>query len=150
MISVMRWSVVIVLQTRLLSCVLPICVFFFFKQKTAYEMRISDWSSDVCSSDLHRRPRRRNIPACTAKAFDQYIAAFLVELPVLLDDVLRAIDRGNGRRLNGRERTIIEIAFDARERGDQLLVADSKAHAPSRHGIGLGHGGEFHRDILRA
>src|SRR3546814_9036405 len=29
------------------------CFFFFFKQKTAYEMRISDWSSDVCSSDLH-------------------------------------------------------------------------------------------------
>src|SRR3546814_5068714 len=35
--------------------------FFFFKQKTAYEMRISDWSSDVCSSDLldqHRDQRR--------------------------------------------------------------------------------------------
>src|SRR3546814_5517361 len=38
-------------------------MFFFFKQKTAYEMRISDWSSDVCSSDLppdgqdlHRQP----------------------------------------------------------------------------------------------
>src|SRR3546814_15876794 len=30
-------------------------VVFFFKQKTAYEMRISDWSSDVCSSDLRRR-----------------------------------------------------------------------------------------------
>src|SRR3546814_7462291 len=29
---------------------------FFFKQKTAYEMRISDWSSDVCSSDLAGRP----------------------------------------------------------------------------------------------
>src|SRR3546814_5498365 len=29
-----------------------IMAFFFFKQKTAYEMRISDWSSDVCSSDL--------------------------------------------------------------------------------------------------
>src|SRR3546814_7013154 len=29
------------------------CFFFFCKQKTAYEMRISDWSSDVCSSDLH-------------------------------------------------------------------------------------------------
>src|SRR3546814_2899148 len=29
-------------------------LFFFFKQKTAYEMRISDWSSDVCSSDLLR------------------------------------------------------------------------------------------------
>src|SRR3546814_8990263 len=30
-----------------------VMIFFFFKQKTAYEMRISDWSSDVCSSDLH-------------------------------------------------------------------------------------------------
>src|SRR3546814_10359695 len=30
------------------------CFVFFFKQKTAYEMRISDWSSDVCSSDLAR------------------------------------------------------------------------------------------------
>src|SRR3546814_9646823 len=32
-------------------------LFFFFKQKTAYEMRISDWSSDVCSSDLLGRSR---------------------------------------------------------------------------------------------
>src|SRR3546814_10267906 len=31
-------------------------LFFFFKQKTAYEMRISDWSSDVCSSDLILEP----------------------------------------------------------------------------------------------
>src|SRR3546814_7099544 len=30
-------------------------LFFFFKQKTAYDMRISDWSSDVCSSDLESR-----------------------------------------------------------------------------------------------
>src|SRR3546814_9209758 len=40
--------------------------FFFFKQKTAYEMRISDWSSDVCSSDLmpeHRCLGKREI-AC--------------------------------------------------------------------------------------
>src|SRR3546814_10051106 len=41
-----------------LFCVLSICIvvaffIFFFKQKTAYEMRISDWSSDVCSSDLN-------------------------------------------------------------------------------------------------
>src|SRR3546814_8812776 len=33
-------------------------VVFFFKQKTAYEMRISDWSSDVCSSDLEPAHRR--------------------------------------------------------------------------------------------
>src|SRR3546814_3146218 len=40
--------------------------FFFFKQKTAYEMRISDWSSDVCSSDLSsrraNRSRRHRLP----------------------------------------------------------------------------------------
>src|SRR3546814_5600393 len=35
-----------------LECCDPSYVVFFFKQKTAYEMRISDWSSDVCSSDL--------------------------------------------------------------------------------------------------
>src|SRR3546814_5761839 len=39
---------------------------FFFKQKTAYEMRISDWSSDVCSSDLQycgaHRPRPAGLP----------------------------------------------------------------------------------------
>src|SRR3546814_1068525 len=33
--------------------------FFFFKQNTAYEMRISDWSSDVCSSDLRVAPYRQ-------------------------------------------------------------------------------------------
>src|SRR3546814_6487175 len=36
--------------------------FFFFKQKTAYEMRISDWSSDVCSSDLYVRVGRVHRP----------------------------------------------------------------------------------------
>src|SRR3546814_930307 len=35
-----------------------VSLFFFFKQKTAYEMRISDWSSDVCSSDLPGLRRR--------------------------------------------------------------------------------------------
>src|SRR3546814_7986474 len=38
----------------------PFFVFFFFKQKTAYEMRISDWSSDVCSSDLKGAPTHPN------------------------------------------------------------------------------------------
>src|SRR3546814_9499213 len=36
-----------------------LCLCFFFKQKTAYELRISDWSSDVCSSDLVRGVARR-------------------------------------------------------------------------------------------
>src|SRR3546814_8622605 len=39
-----------------LVCLFVFFFFFFFKQKTAYEMRISDWSSDVCSSDLADHP----------------------------------------------------------------------------------------------
>src|SRR3546814_1444585 len=35
-----------------LAACMCVCVFFLCKQKTAYELRISDWSSDVCSSDL--------------------------------------------------------------------------------------------------
>src|SRR3546814_7901364 len=45
-----------------LACVCVLCecmMFFFFKQKTAYEMRISDWSSDVCSSDLCQAARTK-------------------------------------------------------------------------------------------
>src|SRR3546814_2135185 len=47
------------------------CIVFFFKQKTAYEMRISDWSSDVCSSDLALRAaaggdRRHHAGQCAA------------------------------------------------------------------------------------
>src|SRR3546814_8485319 len=39
-----------------------VCSFFFFKQKTAYEMRMSDWSSDVCSSDLFSLFTEQNSP----------------------------------------------------------------------------------------
>src|SRR3546814_3104234 len=42
-------------------------MFFFFKQKTAYEMRISDWSSDVCSSDLAKHQSQPNeLPSITS------------------------------------------------------------------------------------
>src|SRR3546814_7447325 len=40
---------------------LLIWLFFFFKQKTAYDVRISDWSSDVCSSDLTKGPRGNTV-----------------------------------------------------------------------------------------
>src|SRR3546814_2837951 len=44
----------------MLDCYSVCLLFFFFKQKTAYEMRISDWSSDVCSSDLLKRTTASN------------------------------------------------------------------------------------------
>src|SRR3546814_2803796 len=53
--------------------------FFFFKQKTAYEMRISDWSSDVCSSDLLAVIlRQRPVVAC-ACGFDARTAGAAFE-----------------------------------------------------------------------
>src|SRR3546814_7551461 len=48
-------------------CCFVFCIvffFFFFKQKTAYEMRISDWSSDVCSSDLDGESPAPCIQSC--------------------------------------------------------------------------------------
>src|SRR3546814_317057 len=48
----------IVITVVCLSLKLYYCIFFFFKQKTAYDVRIIDWSSDVCSSDLGRQRRR--------------------------------------------------------------------------------------------
>src|SRR3546814_15662691 len=54
---------------------------FFFKQKTAYEMRISDWSSDVCSSDLVHSQRRagRDIPSPLGGHHDQLEAVWDLE-----------------------------------------------------------------------
>src|SRR3546814_7925988 len=46
-----------------------VSLIFFFKQKTAYEMRISDWSSDVCSSDLQAMPRDFQFTACRGARF---------------------------------------------------------------------------------
>src|SRR3546814_2809034 len=58
-----------------MSCVC-LCVFFFFKQKTAYEMRISDWSSDVCSSDLEAY---RALAQKASEVFRDYGATRVVE-----------------------------------------------------------------------
>src|SRR3546814_6154885 len=76
-----------------MSCVL-FC-FFFFKRKTAYEMRISDWSSDVCSSDLPRREeaRRRCLTSLEEHVAVQIIAADRpVEPPPRIGDEPRFLD----------------------------------------------------------
>src|SRR3546814_9956892 len=55
------------------------CYIFFFKQKTAYEMRISDWSSDVCSSDLLSLTRREQHGTAVVEAvFDDAFACPVV------------------------------------------------------------------------
>src|SRR3546814_6100198 len=53
-------------------------MFFFFKHKTSYEMRISDWSSDVCSSDLRALSKILEAGVRGANSFDdKAIATFL-------------------------------------------------------------------------
>src|SRR3546814_9692537 len=59
-----------------LLCVCVLFFVFFFKQKTAYEMRISDWSSDVCSSDLLRwKGRWFAISAASHAGCDEIVEA---------------------------------------------------------------------------
>src|SRR3546814_4940182 len=65
-------------ETRLVCCVINnwvlsiLCYIFCFKQKTAYEMRISDWSSDVCSSDLHELTTRLSHQLTALMLLHQY------------------------------------------------------------------------------
>src|SRR3546814_11864387 len=56
-------------------------MFFFFKQKTAYDMRISDWSSDVCSSDLNQalHPKEGGEPGAAGHRLDTVKAARRIE-----------------------------------------------------------------------
>src|SRR3546814_5795880 len=55
------------------------CVFFFFKQKTAYELRMSDWSSDVCSSDL--------VPSSRHSAYNRRLVHGFTLEPIMLNTI---------------------------------------------------------------
>src|SRR3546814_2058795 len=65
--------------------------FFFFKQKTAYEMRISDWSSDVCSSDLHAERMVDQAVAALVNS-DAGLAEKVIRDDAVLDEGQREID----------------------------------------------------------
>src|SRR3546814_7082495 len=91
-----------------------IMIFFFFKQKTAYEMRISDWSSDVCSSDLPSAARfkafyrRSFIPD---EAFFQTLMMNSAAHGEVMNDDLRTIDWVPDGEFKLRPRTF--VAADA-------------------------------------
>src|SRR3546814_2957170 len=69
------------------------CFVFFFKQKTAYEMRISDWSSDVCSSDLQASMNAAKVQlrAMTAQQIQLYTA--ITSFPQMLTALTRTADK---------------------------------------------------------
>src|SRR3546814_4539667 len=75
----------------------------FLKQKTAYEMRISDWSSDVCSSDLTRDSAAGSFPLLDAimAAIVEGLSATVGDHPCPAGDRARAADRARGFVLSG-------------------------------------------------
>src|SRR3546814_8592957 len=81
-------------------------VFFFFKQKTAYDMRISDWSSDVCSSDLRRDAARAPSRPVRRDGDGQYVRRH----PVRSREHVRRLDRdaalGGAPRMGRRVRPV--------------------------------------------
>src|SRR3546814_7523705 len=124
--------------------------FFFFKQKTAYEMRISDWSSDVCSSDLEIGvealgidfERRRGLPLQRAVDLMPLDRALLRE--VLEDagnDIARRVERpGVGAaplEQHRRRAIIVGFRIGAVDQGPDL--ADTGIPAVGREQIGRAH-----------
>src|SRR3546814_1857499 len=87
-------------------------VFFFFKQKTAYEMRISDWSSDVCSSDLvakipQEASKTRDITGGLPRVADLFEARKPKD-PAVLAEVSGIVSFGKDTK--GKQRLIIRDA----------------------------------------
>src|SRR3546814_19896492 len=68
--------------------------FFFFKQKTAYDMRISDWSSDVCSSDLVWNSVMPFIPHSEADVSTMLRAIGVARIEDLFDEIPEALKVG--------------------------------------------------------
>src|SRR3546814_2632810 len=107
--------------------------FFFFKQKTAYEMRISDWSSDVCSSDLlgifdrrgveHRRDSERLGALCCDRKIHR-IAERRARVAARSEQRARRYEDARKRYVGGAPPVEGPIAFDANARG--LGIDDEK------------------------
>src|SRR3546814_20126009 len=98
------------------KCLYFFLVFFFFKQKTAYEMRISDWSSDVCSSDL----RTDQVPETYPRLASLLDFVPLDEVIVCADAVM-AVQRDHGDR---RDRQLECYTYTIDATGFELLKAE--------------------------
>src|SRR3546814_9003691 len=92
--------------------------FFFVKQKTAYEMRISDWSSDVCSSDLVLDRRQPLARAFRKRDADRNLTVREREARAVLIDVAQRRDADRARHRRGRH---TEIGSEIHARADDDL-----------------------------
>src|SRR3546814_10099497 len=107
-------------------------VFFFFKQKTAYEMRISDWISDVCSSDLLKgvRTMTHQTRESWLNAVAQGMAPLFEALDAPLPDRVRV---AIGFTSRGAKAKAIGECWDNRLSADghfEIFIRPDLAHAP--------------------
>src|SRR3546814_5119643 len=109
------------------SYCLSIIYFFFFKQNTAYEMRISDWSSDVCSSDLIA------LASGIAGGADVIL---IPEIPYTLDAVARKIA---DVRKRGRNFSLVVVAEAVKTQSGEDLPEFGAAGPPLPQYGGIGH-----------
>src|SRR3546814_3090061 len=125
--------------------VLVVVLFFFFKQKTAYEMRISDWSSDVCSSDLKRQQNFWRIVS------DQSRESIMIRSPEAIQPFLPicAVVAGNNMTVTSERqqslRLFLPIEIDHKARGSPEY--SSTTELLRQHPCYFGHA-DVERDMI--
>src|SRR3546814_18175798 len=102
------------------------CWVFFFKQKTAYEMRISDWSSDVCSSDLNQAVVNAVVPGVGVTQF---------------------IQNNGSTRVWGAEFEVIAVPWEGMEITSSLSLMDGKYKKGSFSEVQVVNGQEVTDDL---
>src|SRR3546814_4734773 len=112
--------------------------FFFFKQKTAYEMRISDWISDVCSSDLLMTalPAREIIPMVRPFDLNQHLEALQLLLDAQTGDGAQVVIRDSAAKplvrfdASALDAALVELVANARTAlatGGRIIVRAKRA-----------------------
>src|SRR3546814_2709205 len=135
-------------------------MFFFFKQKTAYEMRISDWSSDVCSSDLYPGGTRL-VPADAdlarqTRLCDRFYDLYVQEpMQKIVTDRLRPAGKSDPYGVE-QARTLLGTAYGMIERemetktwamGDDFTMADCAAAPALFYANEVMHFGGRHENV---
>src|SRR3546814_7353145 len=112
--------------------------FFFFKQKTAYEMRISDWSSDVCSSDLPPFPARGRRPRAV-RFQPRVFEGSMQDKSVLVTGAAGGVGKAIARRFAEQGASVLVTDIDARAAGQVAEAIGGQGRARAATQIGRAH-----------
>src|SRR3546814_6374413 len=117
-----------------MSFVVYVYLFVFVKQKTAYEMRISDWSSDVCSSDLMGADfdmKQYGLKPVNVKTAGGYIFISLAENPPAIDDFLATLT--HYMEPYDMENTKVAVQTTLMEKANWKLVLENNRERSEEH-----------------